>query len=155
MYGQPKIMDALKEAYDLIDRYKAASGLMDSSGDPDGSTPERLDKYISNLHAELEQLNVLLGYELRENESVILAAIDEIKHLRQCQDKIWGAADEALCAGFEKRIEYFKQGFRLIVEKFCSGGDFERCSHCVDTAQFANEMLNERVRFVEKNDNVK
>jgi len=57
-----------------IEQWKDATGLMDSSGDPDGVTPD----------------------DLR----------NEIDQLRQSQEKNWGIADEALCAEYEKKIQY-------------------------------------------------
>jgi hypothetical protein len=68
-----KLRKELLIALNEIEKWKNATGLEDSRGDPDGITPE----------------------DLR----------DEINHLRQQQEKNWGAADEAIRGQYEDRIK--------------------------------------------------
>jgi hypothetical protein len=90
-----------------------------------------------------------------------LNALQEIEEWKLATGLIDSAGDpdgitpndllDELCYLKEKMedAEYYKKALQKIVDRFCGDGDHERCSGCVDTAQFVNEALNKTVVFTD------
>lgn len=68
-----------------------------------------------------------------------------IEYLIETRDKQWGIADEAIEHEHKKEVDYYRKGLKAIVDRFCGDGEHERCSGCVDTAQFADRVLSKSV----------
>ncbi len=69
-----------REASDELDRWKVASGLEDSSGDPGDVQPEHLERFVANLKDDLGNA-IREGGKLEEMARKAIARADELRKL--------------------------------------------------------------------------